>query len=336
MTAAVVARVSRRHAVRRFLAGGGLIILLLLVIIVGMGLIQPRFFNRLNLLNISRSFANLSIIALGQMLVMIAGGFDLSVGVVVALSSVVAASLMAPLAELWPDLTLAVIAIGMLGALASGAVVGIANGITVAVLGINPLIATLAMTSIVVGGTLYFTQGIPVYGIPDSFMATFGSGRLFGVPASVLIALALIALVILMQRSTAFGRHVHAVGGNPQATRLSGIGLRRVLIAVYAISGGLAAVTGLMLTALVGSGQSSIGSTATIESVSAAVIGGVSLRGGAGRAERVVLAALFLTVLANALDLARIDSKYQTLVLGAVLIAALTGEKLLEKRVADA
>jgi len=167
-------------------------------------------------------------------------------------------------------------------------------------------------------------------------MATFGSGRLFGVPASVWIALALIALVIVMQRSTAFGRHVHAVGGNPQATRLSGIGLRRVLIAVYAISGSLAAVTGLMLTALVGSGQSSIGSTATIESVSAAVIGGVSLRGGAGRAERVVLAALFLTVLANALDLARIDSKYQTLVLGAVLIAALTGEKLLGKRAADA
>ena len=325
-----------RKAVSRFLAGGGLIVLLLLVIVVGMGLIQPRFFNRLNLLNISRSFANLSIIALGQMLVMIAGGFDLSVGVVVALSSVVAASLMAPLAELWPDLTVAVIAIGMAGALASGALVGVANGVAVAVLGVNPLIATLAMTSIVVGGTLYFTQGIPVYGIPDSFMATFGSGCLFGVPASVWIALALIALVIVMQRSTAFGRHVHAVGGNPQATRLSGIGLRRVLIAVYAISGSLAAVTGLMLTALVGSGQSSIGSTATIESVSAAVIGGVSLRGGAGRAERVVLAALFLTVLANALDLARIDSKYQTLVLGAVLIAALTGEKLLGKRAADA
>ena len=326
----------RRQAFSRFLAGGGLIVLLLVVIIVGMGLIQPRFFNRLNLLNISRSFANLSIIALGQMLVMIAGGFDLSVGVVVALSSVVAASLMAPLAELWPDLTLAVIALGMAGALASGALVGVANGITVAVLGINPLIATLAMTSIVVGGTLYFTQGIPVYGIPDPFMATFGSGRLFGVPASVWIALALIALIVVMQRSTAFGRHVHAVGGNPQATRLSGIGLRRVLIAVYAISGTLAAVTGLMLTALVGSGQSSIGSTATIESVSAAVIGGVSLRGGAGRAERVVLAALFLTVLANALDLARIDSKYQTLVLGAVLIAALTGEKLLGWRAADA
>jgi ribose transport system permease protein len=320
-------------AARRFLAQGGFIILLLAATVAIMAVIQPRFFYRLNLLNILRNFTHLSIISLGQMLVMIAGGFDLSVGVVVALSSVVAASIMASMGDAMPA-TL-VILVGCAGALASGAAVGLGNGLCVAVLRVNPLIVTLAMSSIVVGGTLYYTQGIPIYGIPDGFMAVLGRGFLLGLPVTAYIALALILLIVLAQRATAAGRHVYAVGGNPQAARLAGIAVPWVTTAVYVVSGLFAAVTGLLLTGLVGSGQSSIGSTATIQSISAAVIGGVSLRGGVGRAERVVLAALFLTVLANALDLGRVDSKWQTLVLGAVLIIALSVERLLSRRTAD-
>ena len=316
---------------KRLLGHGGLIVILLVVIVLAMMVIEPRFFNRLNLFNISNVFAYLTIIALGQMLVMIAGGFDLSVGTVMALSSVVAATAMANLADGNPDSTFTTIAVGVAVALASGTAVGLANGFSVAVLGINPLIATLAMTSILTGGILYYTQGIPVYGIPDPFIATVGGGRALGMPVAFWVAVAIAAIIIFAQRFMPFGRHVYAIGGNPQAARLSNLPITRLRLVVYGISGFLASVTGLLLTGLVGSGQSSIGSTSTIECISAAVIGGVSLRGGAGRAERVVLAALFLTVLANALDLARVDSKYQTLVLGTVLILALPWKRCLAK-----
>ena len=296
---------------RRLLGHGGLIVILLVVIVLAMMVIEPRFFNRLNLFNISNVFA------------------------LMALSSVVAATAMANLADGNPDSTFTTIAVGVAVALASGTAVGLANGFSVAVLGINPLIATLAMTSILTGGILYYTQGIPVYGIPDPFIATVGGGRALGMPVAFWVAVAIAAIIIFAQRFMPFGRHVYAIGGNPQAARLSNLPITRLRLVVYGISGFLASVTGLLLTGLVGSGQSSIGSTSTIECISAAVIGGVSLRGGAGRAERVVLAALFLTVLANALDLARVDSKYQTLVLGTVLILALTVETLFGKRRAD-
>jgi ribose transport system permease protein len=141
-----------------------------------------------------------------------------------------------------------------------------------------------------------------------------------------------VLIVFAIQRFTAFGRHVYAVGSNPVASRQSGIGVTRTLTLIYGISGVTAGLTGVILTARIGSGQSTIGSSFVLESIAAAVLGGVSLMGGSGRAERVVAGALFLSIVSNAMNLLRIDSKYQTLVLGVVLIAAVCAELFLKGR----
>jgi ribose transport system permease protein len=135
-----------------------------------------------------------------------------------------------------------------------------------------------------------------------------------------------------MQRFTALGRHIYAVGSDPRSARLSGVATGRTLIVAYMLAGLLAALTGFLMTSRLGSGQSTIGGTLALETIAAAVIGGVSLRGGVGRAELVALAALFLSVIANAMNLVQVDSKYQTLVLGAVLIIALAIERLLLRK----
>ncbi len=149
------------------------------------------------------------------------------------------------------------------------------------------------------------------------------------------MALAVLFACIVMQRFTAIGRHIYAVGSDHRSARLSGVATHRTLVAAYVLAGVLAALTGFLMTSHLGSGQSTIGGTLALETIAAAVIGGVSLRGGVGRAEHVALAALFLAVIANAMNLLRIDSKFQTLVLGAVLIVALAIERLLlSKRLA--
>ena len=139
-------------------------------------------------------------------------------------------------------------------------------------------------------------------------------------------------MLCIIQRRTALGRHVYAVGSNARIAALSGVRPVPILLLVYGAAGFLAACTGILMTARIGSGQATIGATLVIESISAAVIGGVPLRGGGGRAERVVLAAVFLTVVSNSMNLLRIDSKLQTLVQGAVVIIAITLERAFLRR----
>jgi ribose transport system permease protein len=216
-----------------------------------------------------------------------------------------------------------------LAVLAVGLVVGLTNALLVAQFALSPFMVTLAVMSILTGIALYYTQGIPVYGVLDSFVEGVGRGQIAGIPVILLIALAILAACVVLQRLTVFGRHVYAVGSDERAARLSGVRTRRVLIITYAIAGVLAALTGYLMTARIGSGQATIGGTMALETIAAAVIGGVSLRGGVGRVELVALAALFLAVIANAMNLLQLDSKYQTLVLGVVLILALGMERLL-------
>ena len=159
------------------LRSGGLLFILIVVLALITGHVQPRFYSRLNMLNMLREASYLSVVSLGQMLVMIAGGFDLSVGVVSALASVVTATLMAMLYGGSGDATMMMILLPVLAALAAGVVAGLVNGIGVALLDLSPFMTTLATTSIVAGGTLYYTQGIPIYGLPDEFGAILGRGN---------------------------------------------------------------------------------------------------------------------------------------------------------------
>ncbi|HEV7254123.1 MAG TPA: ABC transporter permease [Mesorhizobium sp.] len=315
-----------------FLANGGIVLLLILLIAVVTAIIQPRFLNQQNILNVLRNTAILSIISMGQMLVMIVGGFDLSVGVIVAFASIETALVMSALLQWMPEMQFLAVVLAVAIALASGAAIGMVNGVLVARLSLSPFMVTLAMSSVIAGATFYVTKGIPVYGMPEFFTHGVGRSFLLGVPTVVVVGLLVVLTTIAVQRLTRFGRHVYAVGSNPVASRQSGIPVDAVLVATYAISGLTAAITGILLTARIGSGQSTLGGTFVLESIAAAVVGGVSLLGGSGRAERVLLGALFLSLVSNSMNLMRIDSKFQTLVLGAVLLAALCFELLLRGR----
>jgi ribose transport system permease protein len=316
----------------RFLMQGGIVITFLVIAVVATALIEPRFLNRLNLINMMRNFSFLLIPALAQMLVMTAGGFDLSVGAVVAIASVVTATVMLVGSGYFPDAGVLLILLSLAAVVGVGVLVGSVNAWLVASFSLSPFMVTLAMMSVLVGIALYFTQGIPIYGVTDAFVSGVGRGQLLGLPVVLWVALAVLAACIMLQRFTALGRHIYAVGSDERSARLSGVRTGRTLMAAYVLAGVLAALTGFLMTSRLGAGHATIGTTLALETIAAAVIGGVSLRGGVGRAEHVALAALFLAVVANAMNLVQVDSKYQTLVLGAVLIVALAIERLLLRR----
>jgi ribose transport system permease protein len=301
----------------------GLIPFLLVLIVVGMTLVEPRFYGLLNLFNILRNASFLAIIACGQMLVMIVGGMDLSVGATAALASVVAAQVMAGASEglgVEPGVAMA---LGIFISIGSAAAVGLLNGLCSALLQVPSLIVTLGTLSIVSGITLMMTSGIPVYGMPQSFITGFGRALWWGLPAPAYVAVALVGAVWLVQRKTVLGTYIYAIGGNRLAAVVSGISATFYIVLTFIFCAVLASVTGLLITAQMGSGQTNLGGDRLmLLSIAAAVIGGTSLRGGIGRAEVVGLSALFLSTLTNALNLLQINSKKELVVLGLVVVAA--------------
>jgi ribose transport system permease protein len=319
---------------RRYLYRHNVAALLLPAIIVLIGVtmlfVEPHFFNRLNLLNIARNFATSGLVAMAQAMVMIVGGFDLSVGSVMALGSVLGATAMVSVAAHVPDMGWPALIIGAIAALGGGAIVGLISGTIIVLFRVSPFIVTLGTASALVGGIFFVTNGVPVYGIPDLLGEMIGRGQILTLPVLLWIVLAVALLLTLLMNGTPQGRHIYAVGGSPKAAFASGIALNRLTILVYSAAGLLAALAGLMVTARIGSGQSTIGTSAAIESIAAAVIGGASLRGGSGNIIRVLFAALLLTIIGNALNLAQVDSKFQTMILGSFLIGAISIERIVE------
>jgi ribose transport system permease protein len=192
---------------------------------------------------------------------------------------------------------------------------------------------TLGTLSIASGIALLLTNGIPVYGMPDEFVKGFGRALWLGLPTTVYVALALIVLVWIIQNHTVLGRYIYAIGGNLQAAMVSGVPTKTYLVLTYSLCGTLAAITGVLLTARLGSGQATLGGNIMmLQSIAAAVIAGVSLRGGIGRVEMVALGALFLSIVTNAMNLVRIDSKIQTIVLGVIVILAVALDEFGRRR----
>ncbi len=315
------------------LARIGLLPALIVIMVVLMSIAEPRFYGTGNVVNIVRTAALLAVVASGQALVLIIGGFDLSVGAIIALASVITAKAMGIAAGLMPGEVLAISMIGVLAGLVSGGLVGLVNGLCVAFLKVPGFIVTLGTMSATLGLALILTNGIPVYGMPAEFVKAFGRGVWLGIPITVYVAVAIVALMIFVQRRTLLGRYLYAIGGNAHAAVVSGISTRPYVVATYIISGVLAAVTSLLLTAQIGSGQASLGGDRMmLQTIAAAVIGGVSLRGGVGRLERVLVSALFLTILTNSLNLLRVDSKIQLIVLGLIMVAAVAIDEVSLRR----
>lgn len=285
-------------------------------------LVSTQFLSVQNLTNVARQSVYLVLVSLGQMLVLISGGFDLAVGTAIALTSVVSAMAMVALVAWMPDMVWAAILIGALAGFGSALLIGALNGIGVAQFGVSPFIMTLGVQSVGAGIALFLTGGVPVSGLPFEFGNFFGFGRVLGVPVPVLFALAAIVIVWLLMYRTRFGSHLYAVGGNLKAANLSGVHTKRTLFLAYVACALLASIAGVLMTARVESGETNLGGTIALESIAACVIAGVSLRGGIGRVENVVLGAFFITLLQNGMNMAQIGSYLQMILLGSLLILA--------------
>jgi ribose transport system permease protein len=233
----------------------------------------------------------------------------------------------------FPGNTTLIIASGVAAGLGCGLAVGLVNGLCVAKLKVSGFVVTLGTMSATAGVGLMITSGIPVYGMPEAFVKGFGRAQVFGLPTAVYVALAVIVVMMFAQRRTLFGRYVYAIGGNVDAAVVSGVSIQRHIVGTYVVSSVLAALAGILLTAQVGSGQASFGGDRMmLQSIAAAVIGGVSLRGGVGRVEIVAVSALFLTILGNVLNLLHIDSRLQPVFLGVIMVAAVALDEFSRRR----
>lgn len=285
-------------------------------------LVSAQFLSLQNLTNVARQSVYLVLVSLGQMLVLITGGFDLSVGTAIALTSVVSATAMVVAAAAMPDMVWLVIFLGAAAGFGAALLVGALNGLGVAQFGVSPFIMTLGVQSIGAGIALFVTGGVPVANLPYEFGNFFGFGRILGVPVPVLLAILVIVGMWFVMNRTRFGAHVYAVGGNVRAANLSGVDTKRVLFLAYVLCASLASLAGLLLTARVESGETNLGGTIALESIAACVIAGVSLRGGLGRVENVVLGAFFIVLVQNGMNIARIGSYMQMVLLGSLLVLA--------------
>lgn len=313
----------------------GVLPFLLLLAVVVFAAMSDHFLTARNILNVARQTTYLTIVSMGQMFALLTGGFDLSVGTIIAVTSVVGATTMATIYAALPGMPGLAIAAGMLAGVGAGTVIGIINGVGVAVFKVAPFMMTLGMASVGFGIALFMTGGVPVYGMPDSFSDLFGFGRLLGLPSPIYVTVALIVVIFLLLNWTRLGRYFYAIGGNIKAAALSGIDTRKTLFLAYVLCGALAAVSGILLTARLETGEANIGASLPLESIAACVIGGVSLRGGIGRVENVVLGAVFIGLIQNGMNLARIESYLQTVVIGILLILAVVADQLRQRLVAS-
>ena len=320
--------------IRTSFIGMGVLPFLILIAMIIFAMLSENFLTVRNLMNVARQSTYLAIVSMGQMLALLTGGFDLSVGTIVALSSVVGAMAMAAMNAAFPESVALVIMVGLAAGLFAGMAVGVINGVGVSVFKVNPFMMTLGMASVGFGIALYLTGGVPVYGLPESFSNIFGFGKLLGIPTPVLVTAGLVAVVYFLLNWTKTGRYLFAVGGNIKASALSGINTKLVLFLAYIVCSILATVSGLLLTARLETGEANIGVSMPLESIAACVIGGVSLKGGVGRVENVVLGALFIGLIQNGMNLARIESYLQTVVIGILLIVAVSSDQFRQRLIA--
>jgi len=292
------------------------------------GMYEPKFLNVTNWYNIFRSSCYLILVASGQMVALIIGGFDLSVGSVMALTSFTTATIMVKIYNSLPNLVVLSLAGGMITGILSGMAVGFVNGLCIAILNVSPFIVTLGTMSLVSGIALYATTGIPIYGMPNIFNRILSTERLFMLPALFYLTAGIIALIWVFLRLTKTGRYFYAIGGNIHAAHVSGISVKYIIIIAYTLCSLMASLSGIFLTARLNSGEATMGAPFMLNSIAAAVLGGVRIGGGVGHIEWVVIGALIITVLSNGMNLMRIESKIQTIFVGLLLIGAVALERL--------
>jgi ribose transport system permease protein len=291
--------------------------LILLVLVVVVSLTTPVFFTSRNIGNVFSQTAVIAILALGQLLVIVTRGIDLSVGSTVALSGVVGA-----IVFLHVDSTVLVI----LAILAVGIGVGLFNGLVFVFGRIpHPFIVTLATLSIVRGLALWAAHGTLIAGMPHG-VDVLGGGSINWLPYSFFVVVGLALLTLVGTTYLVWGRWLYAVGGNPDAARRAGIPVGRVLVTVYVLSGLAAGVCGLLTAGLLDSGSPTAGDLAELDSIAAVIIGGAAFAGGRGNVGNALVGAFTIGVIRNALNLHNVNAFYQLIAIGVVVLLAVEGD----------
>ena len=291
----------------------------------------PHFLKSENLLNIANQIAVIAIVAIGMTLVIITGGIDLSVGSLIALSAVLAAGFIRDRAGGVTASTGGMV-LGCLLAIAVCGGIGAFSGLMITRFAIPPFIGTLAMMLVGSGLAYLLAQGQSIYQIPDSFVWLGRGAGLFGLPNAVVLMLVLYALAQVLMSRMKLGRYLYAVGGNPEAARLSGVPVRRVLLFAYVVSGLLAGVGGVVMASQLKSGSPTYGSMYELYVIAAVVVGGTSLSGGEGRMLGTLTGAFTIAVIQNGMNLTNVESYTQKVVLGLVILGAVLLDKLRHAR----
>lgn len=311
---------------RRVSLGGTSILIALVALMVLLSIFSPRFLSAYNLQITSIQVAIFGILAIGQTLVIITAGIDLSVGSMVALAGV----LVGLLINHGVPVPFAIVLV-----LLAGVLVGLFHSFAVLRMSISPLIVTLGTLSILRGAGLQLTHGYPIIDLPNGFLF-LGQGQVLGVPMPFIVALVVIVVVWFVLNQTPVGRYVYAAGGNFRAARAAGVNTGAIITLVYVASAFLAALTGIILTSFMGSGQPGAANGWELQAIAASVIGGASLFGGVGTVSGAVFGAAFIMVLANGMVLLNVSPFLQQIVTGSLILLAVSVDFLRRRTRANA
>jgi ribose transport system permease protein len=293
--------------------------IMLMAVVAGMSIAHPDFLTISNLMTIGLQAAVRALLAIGELLVIISGGIDLSVGTAMSLSMVTMG--------LYVINSHGSLEIGMLIAIATGVLVGLVNGTLVAFLGLPPFIITLGMLGIAQGLALTLSSGFSMYGFPKEF-DFLGGGQIIGIPVPIII-LAVVALVAsFIFRETRLGRYAYAIGGGEEAARRAGIPVRRFKVAIYAFCGGLVGISSIVLSSRINSAHPGIGLGYELDAIAAVVIGGASLMGGRGNVSGAIIGALTMAAIRFGLNVMAVTPFIQQIVIGVILIIAVYLDRL--------
>lgn len=300
------------------------IYIVLAVMVLVMTFISRDFLTLQNLINLFASESSRGLLAIGVGLVIISGGIDLSIGAIMALTSVMTASLVQQAtyaSRLWVDLPFIPVYIAVLAGLACGVIVGIVNGLVIAHTKTPPFIATLGTMLIVKGLAFMYTNAFPVPMLRDDFKI-IGQGKLLGIPYIIIIFIGILVIACILLNYTRWGNNIYAIGGNENAAIVAGVNVKKNIITVYVWSGVLAAIAGLLLTAKSGSGIATVGQNYEFDAIAAAIVGGLSFSGGIGKISGIFAGIFILGILNNGLLLLGVSPYLQQVIKGVIIIGA--------------
>ncbi len=286
-------------------------ILILVGLVIVAACASPHFMQVSNIMNILQQVSIIGIVSIGMSFVILTGGIDLSVGPCLSLITILVALLQQQAGI-----------VSILAAVGAGFAIGIVNGLIITRCNVQPFIVTLGMMSVLKGIALTISQGSPISGTAESIQ-WIGRGKIaevFPTSALLMIAIAVIAAIIL--KYTPLGRYTYAIGGNPEATRLSGINVENYTMIIYGISGLLAGFAAILMATKLDMGKSTVGDGMEMDAIAAAVIGGISLRGGVGKVSGTIIGVFIIGILANLLNLLNVSGYTQNIFKGAIIVAA--------------